>query len=359
MTKRYRYQVIINEKKIITKDKCFYYNYGNTKNIEISIFNDTAIITVSRTVKHKAKEVIEKNLFKDALRKALILHLLKNSENLDINKITVEVFDNGKLQKLIESTTYDCKETPVLYSMIKKKLKREIHTEWSKQEIENLLDIKKSDNDSREAALISFLNSKNKKFESERFLYLWMAFNGMYGYLGKYLAKETGEDNKYNSEAKQIRALLKYFNYKPGGVIKRYSNKLADEIKPVVRAEYTNDLTKEKLEKGEYKNLSQKIEKVIQNFYDTLPEGEDKHNKEMLLDLTGYTYLLTSFPYNFRCNYFHASEPMPLFMFADDPDFIYFKAMNGLLEEFIEDNLHEWFSDTKMNEFKEFAKKRA
>lgn len=364
--KRYGYKIIINEKKMVTRDKCFYYNYGSTKGIEIAVFKKAAIISVNMTVKYKAKKIIKESRFKDAVRKALIIHLLKNNENLDMKKIFVRVYDNRKLgnqEQLIDSIEYNCKDEPIIYSMIKGQLEHKIKVAWSNEEIEKFLDVKKSDKDNREAALLSFLNSKNKRYESERFLSLWMAFNGMYGYLDKIIIEEKKKRNIdikrfEHGDAEQIKKLQSFLGFLPGRVISDYSNKIIWKIKPLICETYISEISKSKLKNGEYKNLSQKIEKILYEvFMELTDEGKKDDNKIEMLLLNGYTYLLSQFTYNFRCNYFHASDPMPLFFYADDKDLVCLKAMNDLLDEFIENNLHLWFSESKIGELREFAKK--
>ena len=375
--RRYTYEIIINpDKKKISK-KCFdkdsfFYDYGHTKNIELEIYEHScAVIKVDMTVKKDASTLLMKNyLFKDALRKVFIVYLLINNTSLDVDSITVAVYDNkikkksNKKNNPIDIYRYNKNTKPIVYSMIQGELKHDIKGIWSKEEIENMLNIKKSDEDRREAALISYLNSKSKEYESERFLYLWMAFNGMYGYLRGIVAKETGKKNFGKTETDQIVILQDFIIYenkldiKSGRVVRNHAAKIANKIKPIIRKAYptNSELTKESLENGIHKALFQKIEKAIRNYYNTLSKDQKNNNKE-LLNLTGYTYLLTQFTYYFRCDYVHASKPIPLFLFAEDPDLIYLRIMNDILEEFLEHNLHAWFSNAKKNEVKMFAKK--
>lgn len=358
--KRYIYKIIINEEKRITKDKCFYYNYGQTKGIELSIFKGAATIRSNMTVKYKAEEVIYKNLFKDAIVKSLLVYLLKNNASLYIKNIYIEVYDNIKAKKLISRYSYGNKDKAIIYSMLKDNLEHPIKELWTNEEIQNLLKLKKSYGDRREIALKSFLNSKSKKYESERFLSLWMAFNGMYGYLGDKARASDIKKYKRVSDAKEIKLIQKFLGYLPGRVISGHGDKLIRHIRPMLVEFYRGNLNRRQLENGnkDYKELSLKIENYLYDFFMNLDDSQKNQGEssEILL-LESYTYLLTQFTYKFRCNYFHASSPMPLFIYADDPDLICLMAMNDLLEDFIEENLHYWFSEDGIKEIDIFIDK--
>ena len=53
--------------------------------------------------------------------------------------------------------------------------------------VEGILSKTKTTYDSRIASLYALICSKSKHYEAERFIYLWMAFNGMYGYFFSFL----------------------------------------------------------------------------------------------------------------------------------------------------------------------------
>lgn len=355
--KRYTYKIVINEERKISKDKCYYYDYGQTKGIELAIFQAAASIRADMTVKYDAKKVIYKHLFKDALLKTLLVHLLRNNTNLDVKNIYVKVYDNRNSKELIDKYSYKSGEQPIVYSMLKGNLEHTIREAWSKEEIENLLELKKSYDDRREAALKSFLNSKSKKYESERFLSLWMAFNGMYGHLGEKARERNIKKYKKANDAREIKLMQKFLGYLPGRVTSGHSDKVMRNIRPISVSEYNGDLTKDKLtsQNKTYKELSFKIENYLFSFFINLENNEknQRESSEILL-LESYTYLLTQFTYNFRCNYFHASRPLPLFMYADDQDLTCLMAMNDLLEDFLERNLHYWFSNDGIKEIGDF-----
>ncbi len=334
----------INSNKIKTT---YTYNFGRTKNIELQInMYSHAIIQVNMTKKYEPySKFIETDLFKDSIRKVFTIYLLVCNQTLNENDIKLEVFENTKNN---QNKVFSEKINIKIYSIINDKLKYKIKEKWEKNEIENLLKITKSNNDFREIALINFLISKNKEYQLERFFSLWMSFNGMYNYLNGFLQKKNIQ------EAEQITNLQEFLGYPPGRVFKSNSKELASKIKPIIRKYYNGNLTKDELENANYKSLAIKIEETIKNFSDELNVTNENVIKQ-LKNLTAYTYLLTQLTYNFRCEYFHASKHLSILSLNTDYEIIYFEAINDLLEDFIEKNLHCWFNETKEKEFQGYA----
>lgn len=357
--KKYTYIITIKAKEIKPnnsniKSVSYFYNYRNTKNIELQINkNYNAIIQANMTKKYKPySNFTESDLFKDSLRKAFTIYLLVCNKNLNENDIRLEVFENTKnIQNKLDSEKINIK----IYSIINDDLKYQVNDNWEKNKIENLLEIKKSNIDFREIALINFLISKNKKYPLERFFSLWMSFNGMYNYLNGFIQK------KKIPESEKITNLQQFLGYKPGKVNQIISTKLSSKIKPIISKYYTGKLTKKKLENKEYKELARIIEETIKNFSndlkvtDKITNEQLENAKKQLINLTAYTYLLTQFTYNFRCEYFHASKHLSIISLNTDNEIKYLRAMNDLLEDFIEKNLHTWFDKTKEKEFKNYA----
>lgn len=123
--------------------------------------------------------------------------------------------------------------------MVDKKLYHEIEQVWSDEEIKGFLNLTKSSNDTRLAALNAFIISKSKIFETEQFIYLWTAFNGMYNYL----SSEILGKKKDIREKDQILLIQKFYGL--GNELARDTKgfKIERELANIVRHLFITDMT--------------------------------------------------------------------------------------------------------------------
>ena len=218
-------------------------------------------------------------------------------------------------------------------SLIVGKLYHPFNNIFNKDEIKGILSQTKSSYDYRMASLMAFTISKSKTYESERFIYLWMAFNGMYGYFSKLIG--LTQNFHMSREYREIIALQMLLGVGSETIKdKTEKSRIAYEIISIIRHYDNINITKDSLENGCDKELAKLIEsKLIKS------DSNEKY------DMTGYGYLLTELAYYFRCKYIHANKPVSLFSYNDDIELKCLKIINNLLEEFIEDNLHKWFDE--------------
>lgn len=272
-------------------------------------------------------------LFPDAIKKAMLAHLVLFSEHIKIKTMSVHIDEDSEC---IVNT--DEGHTPPLYSMIIGKLYRPFSRKWSDASINGLLTQTKSSYDSRTAALFALICSKCKHYESERFIYLWMAFNGMYNYFA-YLVSDTHSMKKVKQEYKQLRYFQRLFTLGDETISDDTEKKrIAHKVIALIRNE-SLDITHQFLESENGKILCEKIRLLLVKPQDGKP-----------YKLTPYGYLLTQFSYYYRCNLIHANKPLALFSFADESDICCLRAINSLLEEFMENNLNLWFDDEFVDE---------
>ena len=201
---------------------------------------------------------------------------------------------------------------------------------WSNSEINGILSQTKSSSDSRLAALMGLITSKSKISEAERFIYLWMAFNGMYGYFSNKIA-ET-HNSQIRREWKQIIYMQKLLGIGKETIDEDDKSRLAYEVIALIRRYNGGKITRDSLECGKDLELGNNILSVLKK-----KKTDDNYN------ISAYGYLLTQFSYYFRCNIIHASKPLALFSYTNDIELKCLKIINDLLEEFMDDNLHRWF----------------
>lgn len=324
--KKNRYVIRINT----NSGKCMQYAYafGRTKNIRLKIWEKSAEIRADTAKIYSPEDILspESFLFADAIRKALLLQMLLYSNSMEIRKISV--FVNGKA----EPFTYGKDQHAPVYSLISGKLLRPVSEGWKNDSvIQTILSIPKSRYDGRTAALFAYLLSKSKNYESERFLHLWMAFNGMYGHISSI----SGEKD-LTKESKQIGYLLRYYGLGKESLISKDNNSIGQEVSKILRHSDIEAFIREPLRK----NIPVDLADAIQN---TL----NKSQTVASYDISVYGYLLTQFSYYFRCSIIHADKPLDLISYRNDHNLNCLRIINGLLEEFLDEHLPELFIENK------------
>lgn len=312
---------------VSTKSEKYTYKFGSTKDIQLIMSKDGISISAELTKLYDQEDLISDNsyLFSDAIKKALLLYLIRYNKMLEINLIMIKIDNDEKVMN------FNKKSKPPIYSMITGTLQRPLSSAFSNKVVfEFLLNITKSKYDKRIASLFAFLCSKSKIYETERFIYLWTSFNGMYSWISEFVAVANGFDS-YRKEYKQIIAFQQFIDV--GNATIR------DEDKTAI-ARTVMDILKDV--DSEYVNRSQiEAEKISKRVKGVLKE---KYN------LTAYGYVLTQLSYYFRCKIVHGSKPFLLFSYEDDKELHCLKILNALLEEFIELNLPLWFDEKYIDE---------
>lgn len=325
MMDKHKHILIINY--VSKNTETYLYNFGSTKNVEIRISQNGFSISAELTKLYDKSEMVSGNsyLFPDAIKKAMLLYLLKYSKCIDIKSITVRIDD-------IKETIPITNDNKLVFSLVDSSLVRSLPSSfYSKDIVQYVLNTTKSKYDKRTASLFAFIYSKSKIFETERFIYLWTAFNGMYSWLSEYIAKANNVD-RYRKEYKQIIGIQKYFEIG--------SETIKDNDKSNIAHKVISILTDNSVHATKQDNFS-----IIQNKINDVLKKQDGSQ----YNLSAYGYLLTQLTYYFRCKIVHGSKPIILFTFSDETEVHCLKILNRLLEEFIENNLHLWFSNDYIN----------
>lgn len=308
----------------VSKQKQDYtYNFGNTKNVKISISKNAFSITAKMTKIYDKEEMLSGGtyLFSDAIKKAMLLHILKYSENLLIKTITFRIDD--------EEETLDFRKIPVVYSLVEGKLERKLPKEWNAGGVSDfVLSQTKSSFDMRTSSLYAYICSKTKRYEAERFIYLWMAFNGMYGYFARMISEAYNLPIK--KENRQIRYLQKLYDLGDEAIGSEDEKRAVAQKVASLIVHSTEITSKENLESENGRDFCEKV------------KGALKKEDGSFYNLTAYGYLLTQFSYYYRCSIIHANRPVSLFSFTNEADIVCLRTINNLLEEFIEENLPKW-----------------
>lgn len=303
------------------------YSFGSTDGLELKICETGIQISAELTNLYNKDEMLSGNayLFPDAIRKALLIYLLIYSKGLKISSITVSIDDKE------ETEVFNQTAKPPIYSMINTDLKRTLPLAFtSKPVIDYLLNTTKSNYGKRIASLFALLTSKSKEYETERFIYLWTSFNGIYGWLAGYIAKANNLD-RYRRENKQIIGIQKFLSIGAETLEEGDKTRIANSVISVLKNYSVDDTNRRFFER---KNVAENIEKQL------VKKGNCKYN------LSAYGYLLTQLSYYFRCRIVHGSKPIILFSYAGDTELHCLQILNKLLEEFIDEQLPLLFDES-------------
>lgn len=160
-------------------------------------------------------------------------------------------------------------------------------------------------------SLNAYMISNTKDYGFEKFLYLWIMFNGMYN-----IFYETKENEKISSYLKKIHNLDYLI----------ISSKNRNKIIPRVINSLNTDT-----------NLN--TESLINLFIKYLKECKVKINYNLLENTDKFKYIfLTEFGYYFRCNLFHGNKKIDLFDINNKEKYI-IKLLCILLKQEFEENI--------------------
>ena len=147
------------------------------KPVQMKFSENHATIILERTTKYKPEDIANGKyaVFSEAIKKILLVHILLYSKCIDITTVSVMVRDN--------ISVFNNKDSGIkpISSLIHKELDPKFKEQWKEKAlIETIIDTNKTEEDTRMSALFAFILSRNRKSVIERFVDLWISFNGMY-----------------------------------------------------------------------------------------------------------------------------------------------------------------------------------
>ncbi len=336
--KTHEYQCIINKTpSVISDSNIFNYEYKkNNINVNVCIY----MLKKGISVKYSSKGKYAEDIVHDALKKVMLLNIIKYGVPLDVKSVYL-IKDSETENKKIESLYYKSslyQEKRFIYSLAEDKFFHNIHTSWQKDNnfMNNiLLCFEKKEYQPLDASLYALILSKTKMYESERFTWLWKAINGMYNFYWENFIKRHKEGLR-SKETNQINAFARVNNLRTGFTDRNYKEKIYNDVIDVINENWNgNDVTQETLQ-NEHKELAEQIE---QKLFKRCTKRADR----TAYDLDAYTYLLLDMAYYYRCNLFHANKPVKLFSFEEEAEIKMLKVLNSVMEDHIERNLPNWF----------------
>lgn len=317
------------------KGTTFSYKYRNQP-VRLTINRSGITIALTSNKKLHITEIIKKDWFRDAIRKASLVYLIRFSSILSVNSLYLTTEEGT-------GCIYNAKENfdPLVYCMIDNKLLRPMASEWRKKEVLSIIvNTHKSDSqkDRRFAALNSLLMAKSKKYESERFLYLWMTINALYGYMTQYCIYKNKDKGNKPQEYQQIRLISEYYGLK-------FSSQNVSKGKRSRLVESSIDFFSQFV--GDAKD--ELINEIQHNSWTSLHMSLFNGEVTEKYDVLAFMYYWL--PYNIRCKYFHGETPIAIISFANERPIPSLGIINDLLERMLDNELYKWFDEKYLNDY--------
>lgn len=330
-------EIIIN-----TESKSEYlYKFKETK-IKLVIAEN--IISISMSMEHKKAENVKThegmlhssdNEFSDAIKHAFLLYVIKYSKHIQIKQAIARIDEEKKTIFLHENNN-----TFPIHSLINGSLVNghEFPEKWRESKISQvLLARRKSNYNSLDSALSALIYAKSKENETDRFVYLWIAMNGMYQHFFN-IAKPL-----------KVFKVLKTFTVHKGNEINNTIkindppeclNNPSEKLKMLLFSAFYNLGT-------ERVNKKESITNILKNCENNITEDDLFHISEELKghDITPRGYLLLNLAYHYRCNFFHANKKIHIFSYQIEESIKCLCIINNIIEEFVEEELFKWFKD--------------
>lgn len=288
-------------------------NIGQTKDVSISVAKDYLCVSANISSNPKLEDMLSTRslVLSKALKRGMTVHILRYHTPISVKTYTCQAAQNS-------ITINADSKNPKIYSMVSGKLLRKVSPAWSNKKY--LHDFILSDNPDLTAAVAAMLISKTKQFETERFLYLWMAMNGLYRY---YAMAFHGCGGKNDTNMLQLFSQLYGFGLVADEKMYHYDQRKVDSV---ILRRSTDDFLKE---------IKKQDSSSAEDLFRIL--GADRS------DISAYGYYLLQHSYKYRCNMFHANHQVKLLSFSEESEILVLRTLSDLLEEFLDQNLHKWF----------------
>lgn len=260
-------------------------------------------------------------LLEDAVRKAILIYIVKYGRGLSITKAIIQIDDNSPI-------AVDLKGIPLIYSMIPSGIMLSMPDEYKSEGVLQLIaDTPKSRYDRRLSMLFAFIYARSRNYQYEKFTYLWMTMNALYGYMGEEICEMYKQEGFSVQQPKEDR-LLNLFSAVHG---RKY---------PVIS-------------KTEEQTILQKGLAWFKR-HDDEPPDEWKAEVYAELDCVllpeeQWAFMTLWLPYKIRCGFFHAERAMPLICTAGDRELRILTTANRVLEQFLLKEIPLWLDATLFN----------
>lgn len=325
------------------------YNFGQTKGIALQIGSQCATAEYAMSVCKTHDELVllqekSSSVFRDALRKIHLIHVLLFSCGLTINELSITI--NGTMK------VYDASFPgfPFITSLLQG---REIVVpDKAETLVSHLLSLphSKLSIDYRVAALYAFLASSARDFQIDRFTNLWTAMNACYNYTSHMYTQSMSaryhitEEQKLNSNLalKADGKCIGAFSWLIYPQYKEITAELADELK-YHYLYISRELSK--LSNEEVALLYSQAKANIESGCELDSRFSVLEQEISYFGVPVYTCLLLGYPYYLRCKFIHGNIATTLFEFRTDADHRSLEISCYFMEQYLKEHIVEMFSE--------------
>ena len=295
--------------------------------------------------------IIGKKKIRDAIKKAELLYMILYRKKLQYDTLMISV---GHV--LEEVNVSKGGEHPLVYSMADTMISG-MAAEWRTcSVVQGVVSTPKSKQGRLYASLFALIIAKSKKLATEKFMYLWMAMNGLYGEIADIvLHTDYDSDLEINKktlewlkmEYAQIRflALLEGWKYNLGDLSirknEKQQNKLrldAENLCSNIDADRIPDFYIASKNKDEQNEQIVKLQNIIKN-----------NSQNDNVDIDAQAFMTLWLPYHIRCKYFHGELPVSLLCFENEQPLPTIRVINYFMEAFLDEELPKWFDESILN----------
>lgn len=339
---KHQYQLNLNKGKQIKKPVLA--SFGNNRSIELHITKDGILISVWTTANKRAHDILngQDDLFADAVRKALLIYVIRYSCFLDVTSVCAVV--DGIIRSSFSRTRQD---EPLIYSLNNGKLTRLFGLEWRKAGIEAVIaKTSKSKYDGRFNALHALVAAKSNRYEAERLVHYWMAMNGLYNYaasLGNAILPKTSKgSNCLTGDKTNYVFLGRCYGHEPcapspavqlPGSHKYPIKWKADSVLKRIPPENINDFC--------FACIAEDRENEhVKKLLDNLRTEEFDYSSQSI-----FSIMVLLVPYMHRCETFHGEKSLPTFCYRDDGELKALHVINEILDSFLTAELAKWLNE--------------
>ena len=362
--------------------------FQKNRSIKISLDKQKVTITYTRTAESKKSIqdlvmdmiTLKDHIFRDAYRKAILMHALTYSVGLKVDSISITIDGETTVltkgaKDLTRLNEKDEGHFPYIFSMIEG-VNLNLPKSWGAI-ADWICANTETESQNKEgmgyayAAVCNYMESKSKIYEMDRFTSLWMAMNAYYNYIAKTFEEEYKKINNWsfpNVKSKVIvngkeeekwkdssalwllRSLIDYnisFPLKKSG----FTDSEITESDYRVENEICRMVNNKQFEISElYSAAQEQIKKEPKLKLPSYAEKLNKYAGEESCSL--YSFIICKYAYSLRNEYLHGSSPAMLVTPYNSYRMITLEVVNYFLDRFLRLYIPTLFDEEKMEKRK-------
>ena len=196
------------------------------------------------------------------------------------------------------------------------------------------------------SSLWALVLAKSKDNVAERFVNLWMALNGVYGFLANAVWVLSAESSKNHGESSCIDCFAIWLD-----------KGLSEEekfLQLLPRDDNNKVLTQYVRSSKEPHGMESLDGRVIDSWASVMEGKGDKPVSGNRPRCTPLAYLMLGIGYGFRCSYVHANKPLPVLCF-DSSKIECLREVNKAIEDYLDEYIWLWFDPSYVKSAAEFV----